>query len=107
MTGVFDGMAGALISVFGAPVTIYPGGGSASAIRGVVRDAQVQVADREGEAPVWIVATTLRAQRADVASLVSGDVVEAEGDARYKVRYRLPSTSPAGDRFEQFILDEF
>lgn len=106
MTTVFDGMAGALNAVFGAPVTIFPGGGAGVAIQGVIRDQEIQVADREGESSVWVVETILRAQRDVVTAMVRGDVVETGAGDRYAVRYRMPVSSPAADRFERFVLDK-
>lgn len=104
MTSVFDGLAGALNSVFGAPVSIYPGGGAAVEIRAVLRDAEVEVVGEDAE-PVLTTQPTLRAIAADVAALEDGDRVVA-GGRDFRVRYRLPVESPATDRFEAFVLKE-
>lgn len=102
MTGLFDGMAGMLNDVFGGSVTIYPGGGGAVEITGVVRDREIAVADDHGESVLETV-TTLRALKPDVVTLVSEDRVD-DGGIQYAVRYRIPSSSPAADRFETFVL---
>jgi hypothetical protein len=102
MTTIFDGMAGALNATFGAPVTIKPGGGEAVSIHAVVREERVELADGEGEA-VLGVQPILMAMAADVTALVEGDLVE-QGSRQWRVRYRVPGESPAGDRFETFVL---
>lgn len=102
MTTLFDGMAGTLNDVFGEPVTIYPGGGAAVEITGVIRDREIAVADDHGEA-VLATVTTLRALKQDVVALMSEDRVDGNG-VQYAVRYRVPAPSPADDRFETFVL---
>mgnify|MGYP000067463977 FL=1 len=98
-------MAGVLNQVFGAPVTIYPGGGAGVSIQGVIRDLPVNVADDEGGSVVEV-RTTLRAQIGDVAALTAGDLVENEAGRQWRVQYRSPEESPASDRFRLFILQE-
>ena len=96
-------MAGALNATFGAPVVIYPGGGSAIDITGVIRDQDIEVADEEGQ-PVVATMTVLRAQKPDVVDLVVDDQVDGNGNS-YRVKYRVPARSPASDRFEMLVLE--
>lgn len=104
MTSVFDGMAGVLNGVFGAPVTIHPGGGGGVEIRGVIRDREVEVPDGDGQVVLGTF-TTLKAQVGDVTGLVRGNAV-SQGARSWTVDYRLPSESPAADRFETFVLKD-
>lgn len=106
MTGVFDGMAGVLNGVFGAPVLISPGGGAAISVRGVIRDREVTVAEADGS-EVIAKLTTLSAQAGDVIALVKGDIVENSAGRQWRVQYRAVSESPADDRFETFVLEDF
>lgn len=103
MTGMFDGMAGVLNGVLGAPVIIYPGGGAGQTIQAVLREKQVEVADEHGEAALDTL-PVLKAQTGDVAGLMPDDLVIAPDGSRWIVRYRVPSDSPAADRFETFVL---
>ena len=103
MTGVFDGMAGVLNGVLGASVTIHPGGGAGQIIQAVLREKQVEVADEHGEA-VLDTLPVLKAQTGDVTLLVPDDLVIGSDGVRWIVRYRVPSDSPAADRFETFVL---
>lgn len=104
MTSVFDGMAGVLNGVFGASVTIYPGGGPGKAVRGVLRRQQVDLETDEGF-EVISAAPVLRINKGDAAGLGPGDRVEAGGQA-YTVRFPIPITSPASDAFQPFALWE-
>ncbi len=93
-----------LNDVFGASVTVYPGGGPAEIIQGVIRDREVEVANDDGEA-VLATMTTLRALKADVTDLEVKDLVDG-ADGSYRVLYRVPPESPASDRFETFVLEQ-
>ena len=101
---IFDGMAGILNDVFGAPVVIHPGGGNGRSIQAVVRREPVEVATDEGEA-VLSLRPTLKALKGEVSDLVDGDRVVAEGET-YSVSYRIPNGPPAADRFETFVLQK-
>ena len=103
MTSIFDGLAGVVADVFGAPVTIAPGGASPVTIQAVLRQRQIEVAAEDGE-PVIMLETVLRAPSADVATLVEGDLVTDVLGRSWRVRYRLPPDAPSLDRLEEFVL---
>lgn len=103
MTSIFDGMAGVLNGIFGAPVMISPGGGPAVEVRGVLRDEPVEQEGQDGETVVSIL-PSLKLQLADAQGLVRGDLVEAADGRRFRVTHPVPGTSPAADRFTKFVL---
>ncbi|MGV6848557.1 MAG: head-tail joining protein [Marinibacterium sp.] len=104
MNGIFDGLASTLNDVFGAAITIMPSGGQAVDVRGVLREEMLEVLDENGE-PVVLPWVTLKLLRADAAGMVRGDTVQA-GGRNYRVRHPVPSSSPAVDRFETFVLED-
>lgn len=99
---IFDGVAGALNSTFGAPVTIYPGGGAGAEIRAVFRHELREISDDEGGVTLSREAV-FKAQVGDVETLAPGDQVDING-VSYRVSHREPNANPASDRFETFIL---
>ena len=76
--GIFDGLAGALNAVFGAPATIFPENGSGTVIRAVFRHELREISDEHGGMPLSR-AAVFKAQKEDVVSLSSGDRVEIDG----------------------------
>lgn len=102
MTSIFDGMAGALNSVFGAPVTIYTDHGQFE-VNAILRDTRVEVMGDEGES-VLTITPMLHIQSGDLNGLRRGDSVMNAQGTRYVVLHRNPAESPASDRFETFAL---
>lgn len=105
MTGIFDGMAGVLNSVFGAPVSHTPQGQASRTIDAVFRKEPDTVTDREGH-DYLIAVPTLRVLKADAASISRGDEIEPGDGAKYVVLNQQPSGSPASDAFVVFELEE-
>jgi len=108
MTGIFDGMAGVLNDVLGAPVTIRPieAGGFLTA-QAIFRKDPIEVQSEDGE-PVLILSPTLKLRRDLVPTIERGDLVEttlAPGQ-QYRVVNTLPSGSPAADGFIICELEE-
>ncbi len=101
---LFDGLAGTLNAVFGAPVTHVNAAGIRRSVQAVLRRNPVEVAEQNGGA-IWIVAPTLRIPAADAALIVRGDSIEAAG-GRYRVLNRIATKSPAEDRFVVFELED-
>lgn len=107
MTALFDGMAGVLNDVFGAPVIYTPDGGAPQSVQAVFRAAPIEVVDEEGHT-VLILSPTIRVRRDLVPSIGRGDQVEpsiAPGRV-YRVLNILPSGSPAADAFIVCELEE-
>lgn len=104
MTHVFDGIAPALTGVLGADVTILPAGGGPITVRAVLRDTTVETEDDEGN-PVILSMTVLRIPRPNAGVLDTGDTV-LQGALQYRVRHKVPSDSPADNRFDIFVLEK-
>lgn len=101
MTSVFDGMAGALNGVFGAPVTYRAAGGSpAVTLRGIFRRSPIEVAGEDGH-PLWILNPTVRLHRSAVPDIRRGDLIQPSGHpgATYKIVNSPETASPAADGF--------
>lgn len=97
---LFDGMAGILTDVFGAPVTYTPAGGAPVQVSAVFRAAPIEVSDGEGHTTL-ITAPTLRVRRDILPGLRRDDRVEPSirpGEV-YEVINVLPTASPASDAF--------
>lgn len=105
MTGIFDGMAGVLNGVFGAPVAHLPVVGAPVTMRGIFREQPIEVADEDGRA-ILIIAPTLRVRKADAATIATRDEIEPGNGKTYTVENRHPSGSPANDAFVIFELEE-
>lgn len=105
MASLLQGLAGALNTMFGAPVTVLPLAGGSVTVVGVFRREPVMVQDGEG-ASVIVSAPTLRLQRS-VRALDRGDLVEpseASGET-FRVVNSFPSGSNATDAFVVYELE--
>jgi hypothetical protein len=100
MASVFDGMAGALNGVFGAPVTYQPQDGNAVELRGIFRKNPIEVSDEDGHA-LWILRPTVRLHRSDVPNIRRGDLIQPSVEAgnTYRVVNSPETGSPAADGF--------
>lgn len=107
MTSVFDGMAGVLSGVFGAPVTVFPQSSPASTVQGLFRIEPIEVND-EGTF-VMMMVPTLKVRRDLLAALERGDLVRPSTSAgagkTYRVLNQLASASPAADAFNIYQLE--
>lgn len=108
MTGVFDGMAGVLSDVLGAPVTIQPiKTGGFSTVQAIFRKDPIEVPSEDGE-PVLMLSPTLKVRRDLVPAIERGDLVEPTltPGVQYRVVNTLPTGSPASDGFILCELEE-
>ena len=101
---IFNGMAGVLNSVFGAPVMIMPVRGGQYSIQGVFRQEPVEVTQDDGRS-VLIARPTLRVPVPVADAIARDDRINVEG-VNYTVLNRMRSSSPASDRFVMFELQE-
>lgn len=109
MTSIFDGMAGVLNGVFGAPVVYNPKVGAEQTVQAVFRAEPIEVAGTDGHAVV-IMAPTLRVQRNLLPDIGRGDLVtpsvaSAQGKT-FRVLNRLATASPSPDGFLVCELEE-
>ncbi|TQS74024.1 hypothetical protein ERN12_05955 [Rhodobacteraceae bacterium] len=96
MMGVFEGMAGVLSDVLGAPVRYLPATGRPRDIQSIFREEPVTVTGDDGR-DVLIVAPSWRVSRDLVAELARGDLVQPGNGRTYKVVNHMPTGSPACD----------
>jgi hypothetical protein len=107
---LFDGMAGVLTGVFGAPTTYRPKGDVARTVDAVCRNGPIEVTDAEGHT-VMILSPTLRVRRDLAPELARGDIVLPSAPVTmagrtFEVINMLPSGSPAQDSFLIAELEE-
>lgn len=105
MPSPFDGMASIIADVLGDVVVIYPGGGSAQEVQAIFRENPLETGDTFGEGGFWTTAPSLKVKSTDADDLGTGDRVEADGRI-WRVLNRIPSKSPAVDRFAWFELEK-
>lgn len=96
MTRLFDGMAGLVAGVFGAPVTYQPAGGAPRSVQSVFRDQPVEAMDPDGH-PVLIVSPSWRVEAGLVPELARGDRILAPNGKTYAILNTQPTGSPASD----------
>jgi hypothetical protein len=104
MTGIFDGMAGALADVFGAPVRYQSACSGPRVIRSIFREAPVEVMDDMGRASI-VVAPTWKVPATQADGIERGDEIEPQPGRRFRVLNRVHSGSPAADRFVTFEME--
>ena len=107
MPAIFDGMAGVLNAVFGAPVTITRAGQSAVTVQAVFREMPVEDEAADGRTFLSIT-PTLKLQKTAIAALAKGDLVAPASSAprTFKVLQFFPGASPAADAFVTYLLEE-
>lgn len=105
MTALFDGLAGLLNDVFGAPVTHTAPDEDPRVIQAVFREAPETETDREGY-PYLVIVPTLRVLKADAVGISHDDIIEPGNGSRYLVKNRQPDGSPAADAFVVFELEK-
>lgn len=106
MPSPFDGMSGIIAAVLGDVVVIYPGGGPAQEVQAVFRENPIETGDAFGEGGFWTSAPSLKIKMTDADNLGSGDRIEADGRI-WRIVNRVPSKSPAADRFVMFELENY
>lgn len=103
--GVFDGLAGALNAVFGAPVTVTPISGAAVSLRGILRELPEFEDDGDRRAH-FVPRHALQVPKPIPAALVKGSTVTDAGGRSFKVLGVFPDRSPAADAFMVAHLEE-
>lgn len=93
---VFQGVAGVLTTVFGAPVSYLPNGGASRNIRSMFRETPVEAQNAEGNS-VLILAPTWRVERHLAPEVARGDRIQPGNGKTYKIKNVWPSGSPASD----------
>jgi len=101
---IFDGMAGVLNDVFGAPVLFLPRTGGEQQIKSVFREEPVTVTGEDGR-EVLIVAPTWKVPSTAGVDIVREDCIEPGNGKRYRILNRIHSGSPASDRFVIYELE--
>ena len=107
MASIFDGLAGALNAVFGAPVTITRRGEAAVTLQAVFRELPVEQDGADGR-PFVTITPTLRVQKDAIAALVRGDLVapSTASGRSFVVLQPYFGASPASDAFLTYVLEE-
>lgn len=105
MTSMFDGLAGALNDVFGAPVTYWTTWGEERQVQAVFRLEPFQQYDQDG-AETLISAPVLKVPKDLAGDLKRGVRVQDASGVRYRVENALQTeASPAADAFREFKLE--
>lgn len=104
MAGIFDGITGLLVGVFGGSVTWTPTGGSATEIDAVFREEPVRVPDEDG-GEILIEFPTLRVQKPVANGLARGDLIAPGNGKTYTIGAPHGTGSPAADAFVVFELE--
>lgn len=104
MTGVFDGMAGVLNDVFGAPVTYLPSSGPTQLVQSVFREEPITVAGPDGN-DVLIEAPTWKVPRSVLAPLPRGAQIQLPDGRLFRVLNRIGTGSPASDAFIVYEME--
>lgn len=102
---VFDGLAGVLNSVFGAPVTITPVNGDAVIARGILRELP-QFEDDAGDRQHFVPQFALQVPKPVPAALIKGSTVTEASGRAFTVLGVFPDRSPASDAFMVAHLEE-
>lgn len=98
MTSIFDGMAGVIGGILGAPVIYRPKVGPAVPLCSIFREDPVEVIDGDGHAvrsvnPRWEVSRALTDRPSH------GDQIEVADGRIFEIAAVVPSGSPAHDAF--------
>lgn len=104
MTSLFDGLAGALADVFGAPVIWTPAGGAPVTVQGVFREVPFDEDFGDGRAGLALM-PVLRWSRTVAAGAAKGDTCTVAGRT-FRLLRPVPSGSPAADSFVAWELEE-
>jgi hypothetical protein len=102
MTSIFDGMAGALNDMFGAPV-FWLRNGMVTTIRAVFREEPVEMVGDAG--PVIVKVPTLQVPRNIASGIASGQQFQLADGRVYRVESQIQSASPAADGFVVCTLE--
>jgi len=97
---VFDGLAGALATIFGAPVTITPERGLPATVQAILRENPREVMDNAGR-PHWVDTPTLQVNKPIPDALAKGAIVTAASHpgVSFRVLGVYADRSPATDAF--------
>lgn len=104
MTRVFDGMAGILNNVFGAPVLYVPQTGAARSVQSIFRETPITISGPDG-GDVLIVAPTWQVPRTLLIDVRRNDQIEVSGGRLFKILNQITTGSPATDAFIVYELE--
>ena len=96
MQGPFRGVAAALARAFGGTVTLHYGTPRARDVVAVFRQLPRRAEAHNG-AEIETLVPVLRASRADLVDLSTGDLVDPKDGQIYKFLFQEESPSPASD----------
>lgn len=102
---VFDGLAGTLNAVFGAPVTITPPVGLAVTAKGILRELP-QFEDDPDRRGHFVPQFAMQIPKPVPSALVKGATVTQASGRTFKVLGVFPDRSPAADAFMVAHLEE-
>lgn len=108
MTALFDGVAGLLVGVLGAPTTTWlPEGLAPVAVQSIFRILPIEVEGETGE-PVQVMAPVWRVPRDPTWTRDPrrGDRIELEDGRIYRLMAVEPSGSPAEDRMLHYRCED-
>lgn len=104
MASVFDGLSGALVATFGAPVTFTKAGQSPATLAAVFREQPTEQEVADGRI-MSVILPTVRVRKSDLL-LSPRDIVDPGTGKTYVVLQAFPSGSPASDAFVTYLLEE-
>lgn len=97
MTSLYDGNAGALNDLFGAPVELWRAGAKIADLRGHLRSRPIEVVTADGRSQT-VTSPVLRVPQTAATLPQRADVVR-QGGKSWRVLDVYPSGSPAADAF--------
>lgn len=105
MTSIFDGLAGTLNDVFGAPVTVWDDTGVSRSVKARFRYEPTEVFGAD-DAPSLIEQPVLYVPKTLADGIARGTVIELSSGERFVVANRQRSqSSPASDATLRFQLE--
>lgn len=104
MASIFDGLAGALNGVFGAPVNFSPVIGTPRIVHSVFREDPITVTGADG-GDVLIEAPTWRVPKSEMINARRKDTIEVADGRVFQILNQIGTGSPASDAFIVYELE--
>lgn len=104
MASIFDGLAGVLNGMFGAPVSFQPKSGVVSVVYSVFREEPITVSGSDG-GDVLIEAATWRVPKTAGITARRGDQIQVSDGRLFKILNQIGTGSPAQDAFVVYQLE--
>ncbi|SOC13758.1 hypothetical protein SAMN05877809_10710 [Rhodobacter sp. JA431] len=104
MSSIFDGVAGMLGDVFGAPVTYQPKSGAAVVVQSIFREEPITITGEQGQ-DVLIEAPSWRVPRDLLSGVKRGDQIALADGRVFQVLAQIGTGSPASDAFVLYELE--